>query len=472
MQELLQQVRILDPASQTDRVGDVSIEDGVIAQIADAIADIPSDATVIEGYGLVLAPGLVDVYSHSGEPGFEERETLYSLRLAAAAGGFTRVAVLPTTHPPIDNPASVHWFFDRQKAGFGASAQPSGGRLRPEAQPEGRQEAEGRSDKGGKGDKGDRGAVSFSSSLSSSSPLSPLPSLFPWAALTTNTQGQQMTELAELALTGAVGFTDGQPIPNLLLVRRMLEYLHPLGKPVMLWACDRELVGNGVMREGPDSMVFGLPGIPAIAETTALAALLECVEETGTPVHFMRLSTARGVELIRSAKARGLPVTASTTWMHLLLNTQALSSYDPSLRLLAPLGSPADQQALVAAVQQGVIDAIAVDHAPFTYEDKTVALAESPPGAIGLELALPLLWQALVETNQWSALDLWSALSSRPACCLQQSPAVIKAGESAEMLLFDPQQMWIADARSLRSLSANTPWFGQSIQGRVAKIWC
>jgi len=442
MQELLQQVRILDPVSQTDRMADVLIQDGVITQIADAIVDVSSNVTVLDCRGLVLAPGLVDLYSHSGEPGFEERETLHSLRLAAAAGGFTRVAVLPTTHPPLDNPASVHWFFDQQKSGARS------------------QEPE---------------ACTSSSFLSPipypPSPI-PYPRLFPWAALTTGVQGQQMTELAELAMSGAVGFADGKPIPNLLLVRRMLEYLHPLSKPVMLWACDPSLVGNGVMREGHDSILFGLPGIPAIAETSALAALLECVEETGTPVHFMRLSTARSVELIRLAKSRGLPITASTTWMHLLLNTQALGSYHPSLRLPAPLGTPADQQELVEAVQQGVIDAIAVDHTPFTYEEKTVAFAEAPPGAIGLEFALPLLWQALVETNQWSALELWSALSSRPASCLQQSPAQIELGKSAEMVLFNPQAAWTLDARSLQSRSTNTPWFGQSIQGRITKIWC
>ena len=431
MSELLQQVRLLDPTTQTDRVADVLVEAGFVEAIA-AHIDPPTNTTVHDCHNLILAPGLVDLYSRSGEPGFEERETLTSLTAAAAAGGFTRVAILPNTQPPLDNPTSISWFIERQK--------------------------------------GCPTPVRLSAHVEAHAPR-PTPCLLPWAALTLDVKGQQMTELAELAMTGAVGFADGKPIANLLLVRRMLEYLHPLGKPVLLWACDRELAGNGVMREGLDSTLFGLPGIPAIAETTALAALLECVEETGTPVHFMRISTARSVELIRAAKARSLPITASTTWMQLLLNTSHLQSYNPSLRLKSPLGTPTDQRALSQAVQEGILDAIAVDHSPYTYEEKTVAFAEAPSGAIGLELALPLLWQAFVATNQWTALELWAALSQHPAQCLQQSPPTIEPGQKAEMVLFNPHQTWTVEARSLHSLATNTPWLGQQIQGQITKVW-
>jgi len=218
-------------------------------------------------------------------------------------------------------------------------------------------------------------------------------------------------------------------------------------------------------------MRVGLPGAPAIAETAALAALLECVEQIGTPIHIMRVSTVRSVALIAQAKARYLPITASTTWMHLLLNTQSLQSYDPNLRLEPPLGTPADQAALIQAVNDGIIEAIAIDHSPYTYEEKTVPFAEAPPGAIGLELALPLLWQQLVMSGALSALTLWRALSINPSRCLQQSCSTVAVDAIAELTLFDPQQPWLISGKTLKSLARNTPWLGQQIMGRVVKTW-
>lgn len=423
--ELLQQVRLLDPVTETDRVADVLIEDGIVRAIADSLADYPSEAIVQNCQNLILGPGLVDLYSHSGEPGAEDRETLTSLMQAAAAGGFTRVALLPDTTPALDTPASIAWLRNRADV------------LRdPHA-------------------------------LQSAS----LPRLYPWAALTIGVQGQQMTELAELATTGIVGFADGKPLKNWLLVRRVLEYLRSQNQPIALWACDPDLTGNGAMREGQESIRFGLPGVPAIAETAALSALLECVEMIGTPVHLMRISTARSVELIRAAKARGVPVTASTSWIHLLLSSTAVGSYDPNLRLNPPLGNPADQAALIQGLREGTLDAIAIDHTPYTYEEKTVAFAEAPAGTIGLELALPLLWQAFVATGEWPAIQLWRALSTHPAHCLRQMPATIVPDQPAEMLLFDPSKPWRVDERSLLSLASNTPWLGQEITGRVVKTW-
>lgn len=418
--ELLQQVRVLDTANGTDEVADVLIADGLIKAIAPQIENVPPETQQHDCRGLVLGPGLVDLYSHTGEPGFEDRETLESLMQAAAAGGFTRLAILPNTIPPIDNPAGLALLRSRDQT------------------------------------------RNFASGHSN---------LYFWGALTVGVQGQQMTELAELASAGVAGFADGQPLPNLALLRRVLEYLRPLGKPVALWPCDRKLASNGSMREGADSLRLGLPGNPAISETSAIASLLEVVEATGTPSHIMRISTARGVQLIRDAKERGLPITASTTWMHLLLDTRAVKSYNPSLRLDPPLGNPADREALKLGVKQGVLDAIAIDHTPYTYEEKTVAFGEAPPGAIGLELALPLLWQSLVETGEWTALELWRVLSTGPASCLKQKPASLAAGESAEITLFDPQQSWRVCAETLHTRSANTYWLGHQLTGRVVQTW-
>jgi len=215
-----------------------------------------------------------------------------------------------------------------------------------------------------------------------------------------------------------------------------------------------------------------LPGNPAIAESTALAAILEVVAAIGTPVHLMRISTQRSVELIQDAKAKGLPVTASTTWMHLLLNTEDLGSYNPNLRLEPPLGNPVDQAALIQGVREGILDAIAIDHTPYTYEEKTVAFAEAPAGVIGLELALPLLWHTLVETGDWSALELWQRLSTSPALCLQQTPSAIAPEQPAELVLFNPQETWKVERYTLKSCSTNTPWLGRQLTGRVLQTWC
>ncbi|MEH2396102.1 dihydroorotase [Nostoc sp.] len=434
MTELLQQVRVIDPVSEIDELFDVLIADGYIQAVASHISEINSDTQIRDCQGLVLGPGLVDLYSHSGEPGFEERETLLSLLQAAAAGGFTRVSILPDTSPVIDNPALVAQLQQKRH-----------GKIR------------------------EKEKINLAPSAT---PVSPLPLLHIWGAITLNIAGKQMTELADLASAGVVGFSDGKPLENLALLRGVLEYVQPLGKRVAFWPSDRQLAANGVIREGPDALRFGLPPIPASAETTAIAAMLELVAAIGTPVHIMRVSTSRSVELIASAKAAGLPITASTTWMHLLLDTKAVKSYNTSLHLDPPLGNPSDVVALRAGVRAGVIDAIAIDHTPYSYEEKVQAFAEAPPGAIGFELALSLLWQYLVETEEFTALELWRALSSSPAECLGQKVSAIVPDQPAELTLFDPQQTWKVERKSLYTLSQNTPWLGQQLKGHVVQTWC
>jgi len=413
--QLLQQVRVLDPALETEQIADVLIENNQIRDIASEISDYPPHTELKAAQGLIFAPGLVDLYSHSGEPGFEHRETLTSLGKAALAGGFTRVGILPDTQPPLDTPSHLQW-------------------LKTVTPPE-------------------------------------TPQFYLWGCLTLGANGETMTELGELATAGIIGFSDGGPLSNLGLLRRVLEYVQPFGKPVALSVRDRALSNNGVTREGKLSLQTGLTGDPACSETTALAAILELVATIETPVHIMRVSTARSVALIAEAKARGVPVTASTTWMHLLLNTTAVTTYDPNVNVSPPLGDRADQAALIEGVKSGVIDAIAVDHTPYTYEEKTVAFAEAPPGVIGLELALPLLWQTFVETGQWKALDLWKALSASPQRCVQQPPLRCAVGEPTEAILFDPKTSWTVSHNHLKSLSANTPWLGKQLTGQVVETF-
>jgi dihydroorotase len=411
--QLLQQVRVIDPLQQTDQTADVWLRGEQIQGIEDHFETIPDEATVVNVQGLIFAPALVDLYSYSGEPGYEERETFQSLALAAIAGGFSQVAILPNMQPSLDNPSTLTLI--QQKLA----------RLDPKQSPQ----------------------FHF------------------WGNLTLEGKGEQLTELAELAETEIIGFTDAKPLRQEGLLQRALEYLQPLNKPVALFPVNLTLRGNGVMREGSASIRFGLPGDPVMSESSAIASILEMVSATQTAVHLMRISTARGVELIAEAKSRQLPITASASWMHLLLNTEKIGSYNPNFHLNPPLGNESDRLALIQGVKTGVLDAIAVDHRAYTYEEKTLAFAESPPGSIGLELALPCLWQNLVETGDLTALELWQALSINPLKCLGLTET------NQDYLLFDPTANWTVNGSNLKTLGRNTPWLGDSIQGKATRMF-
>ena len=418
--ELLRQVRIIDPSQRIDHLADVLIIDNRIAAIESEIVDYPSEAEIFEPANLILGTGLVDLYSHSGEPGNETRETLAALATSAAAGGFTRVGILPHTIPALNN-VDLLTAMEQKNQHLRARLKPS-------------------------------------------------PQLHFWGAITPQSQSRQMNELGELK-TDVVGFSDRFNLNNLNLLKQVLEYLKPWQKPLAVALTDNELTGGGVIREGAASIRYGVPGNPSFSEAAIIAAVLEMVAVIGTPVHIMRVSTQRGVELIADAKQRAVPVTASTTWMHLLFNSEASGSYDPNLRLEPPLGNQNDLIALIDGVKQGIIDAIAIDHHAYTYEEKTVPFATAPPGVIGLELALPLLWEKFVSSGLWSALELWQALSTRPRQCLQQKPVSIAPQQSAELVLFNPQQTWVVNHQNLQSIATNTPWWNQKITGRAVKIW-
>jgi dihydroorotase len=426
MATLIEQAHILMASELgANGVGDVLIEAGQIVAIAPTLAR-PDNAEIIDGRGQFLGPGLIDLYSQSGELGNESRETHDSIRRAAAAGGFSRVGLLPNTQPAVDNVSAVAAV---QKANYTESPDESDGKYLAKAQ------------------------------------------LMPWASITLGAAGDRLSELAELAEVGAIGFTDGQPLNNLALLRRLLEYAQPLNKTIALWPCDRALAGSGVAREGPEAIRLGLPGVSALAETTALATLLECVAQVPARVHIMRVSTARSVALIAQAKERGLPISASVAWHHLIFDTPSLAQYDPALRHDPPLGNPADRQALISGVADGVIDAIAIDHSPYTYEEKTVAFDQAPAGAIGLELALPVLWQTFVASGQWSPQQLWQCLSHQSAQCLGLAIYPLAVNQPAELTLFDPRLEWQVIPSNLQSLAINTPWANQTLTGKVTKIW-
>ncbi len=409
---LLRQIQVLDPVTNTNSICDVLLDREKIIKIDRHLNEILPEVEIIDGEGLIFAPGLIDLYSYSGEPGYETRETLHTLAASAIAGGFTRIGILPQTTPQVDSLTSLSYLQQRVKQ------------------------------------------------------ISSVKLDF-WGNLTQDAKGEQMTELKELAANGVLGFTDNQEIGNLGVLWRLLEYLKPLKKPIALFPDCSSLRGNGVMREGSSSISCGLQVNPSITESTAVAAILEVVAATQTPVHLMRISTRRSVELIAWGKSKGIPITASTTWMHLLLDSRAISSYDSNLRLNPPLGNPEDRNALIDGISQGAIDIIAIDHHAYTYEEKTVPFAESPPGTIGLQIALPLLWQELVETKKLSALQLWKVLSSKPLEYLGEPLHPIKVGSLLNFIIFDPKKSWKVTQSNLYSLSHNTFWLGKKVKGKI-----
>lgn len=413
MDSCIRAVRILDPLTQQDQVGDVLIRDRTIQAIGPSLNVSIDGIPEIDGQGCVLGPGLVDLYSQTGEPGHESRETLEQLQKAAALGGFTRVGILPNTMPAVDSPAQV-----TQRL---ASNAPGKSRV------------------------------------------------MSWAAITHGAQGDRLTNLMELEAAGVLGFSDGYPLNHRRMVQRLLEYMQPLSLPLAIWPEDS--AQSGICRSGADAIRLGLSPLSVTAETQPLTSLLEEVAVSLRPVHLMRISTARSVELLRDAKNRGLPITASVSWLHLLFSTADLDSYAPSLRLAPPLGNPEDQDALILGLEDGTLDAIAIDHCAHTYEEKAVPFSIAPPGAIGLQLALPVLWQAFVATNRWTALQLWSYLSLHPAQCLGIDIATIQVNKPANLVLFDPHHEWIAKSEAIGCDVINTPYAHQTIHGQAKHIW-
>ena len=413
---LLKQIRIIDPAEERDFIADVLIADGKIKTKEAQIDNYSADTKIIDAQHLILGTGLIDLYSHSGEPGYEARETLFSLAASGAAGGFTEIAVLPDTLPRIDNHETLT-------------------------------------------------ALQQKASQLQNNTSQPLAKLNFWTTLTSDTETKRMNELAELS-DRAIGFTEQIDFSDLPLFKQALEYSKFLQKPLAIDVSQNQLTNGGSIREGIESIRYGLVGNPAYGEAAAIAAILEIVASIGTPIHLMRVSTARGVELIAEAKKRGVPVTASTTWMHLLFSTQDGVTYNSNLRLEPPLGNPNDLKALQQGIREGIIDAIAVDHQAYTYEEKTVPFAIAPPGVIGLELALPILWQKLVTTKVLSAIQLWQALSLKPRYCLGQEAIAINS-DLADLILFDTTKTWQINNRNLHSLGANTPWWQQKATGKV-----
>jgi len=403
---LIRGARVVDPASGRDAPGDVAVADGRIAERVDR------PDRVIEAEGLVLAPGLIDLAARLREPGYEYKARLESELDAAVAGGVTSLACPPDTDPPLDEPGLVDMLRRRAKALSRARVYPVG-------------------------------------------------------ALTVKLAGERLTEMVELAAAGCVAFSQANaPLRDTQVLWRAMQYAATFGFPVWLRAEDAWLAAGGVAHDGEMATRMGLPGIPAFAETIALATLLELARATGTRLHVCRLSTAAAVEMIRAAKKEGLPVTCDVAIHHVHLCEGDIGFFDPNCRLEPPLRSPRDRDALAAGLADGTIDCVVSDHTPVDDDQKQLPFAEAEPGATGLELllALTLKWAAERKVPLATAL---ARVTSDAARVLGAGSGRIAPGAPADLVLFDPGASFRVTPESLRSQGRNTPFLGRELAGRV-----
>lgn len=396
-----------------ERRADVAVADGVIVAVgADLDADFDADAAVLDASGCVVSPGLVDLHVHLREPGKEEAETIETGSRAAALGGFTAVVAMPNTDPAQDSVPTIEFVRSQgRRAG--------------------------------------------------------LCEVVPAGCITLGRAGEHLAPLGELAAAGVRIFTDdGNGVQDPGLMRRALEYARPLGI-VLAQHCEvSSLTKGAVMHEGSCCSRLGLPGWPALAEELMVHRDIELVRLTGSPVHFLHLSTERSVDLVRRAKAEGLPVTAEATPHHFTLTDELLASFDAVYKVNPPLRTPADIAAIKAGLADGTIDAIATDHAPHAPETKEAPLDQAPPGMLGLETALAL---ALTELDMPLA-DVLAAMSWRPAAIAGLAPrhgGPVAVGAAANLTVIDPAATWTVHPGDLASKSRNTPYAGRQLRGRV-----
>jgi len=401
--------RVVDPSQAIDRVDDVLVEDGRIAAIASGgTADETIDAS-----GRIVCPGLVDMHVHLREPGREEDETIATGARAAVAGGFTSIACIPNTEPPIDTQANVE--FIHQKAARADAC-----------------------------------------------------NVFVVACVSRNREGKELAEIGQLVEAGAVAFSDdGSPVADAELMRRAFEYCRMFDKPILAHEEVLELSRGGVMNEGLVSLVLGLPGMPPAAEDVMIGRDIALAEVTGGRLHVMHVSTAGGVALVRAAKARGARVTAEACPHHFTLTDESLRGFDSNFKMSPPLRTAADVDAIIAGLVDGTIDCIATDHAPHALEKKMLELDRAPFGILGLETAVGLAVTRLVVPGRIGWPRLVEAMSTLPARILGIDRGTLRPGAVADITLIDPQQTWQVDVEAFQSKSVNSPFHGWTLQGRA-----
>jgi len=440
MRLLIKDGSVIDPSQNLGEVADLLVVDGKIAEIASDLMTTVSPQIpgiqVIDAAGCIVAPGFVDLHCHLRQPGDEDKETIATGTRAAARGGFTTLCAMPNTTPPADTAAAVR-------------------QLREIASRDG------------------------------------VVRVFPVGTITKGRAGKELAEMAELQEAGAVAFSDdGSPVVDGRIMRNALLYSTMLGLPLLSHSEERDLSADSDMNEGALCTLLGLRGNPAAAEVAAVAREIALAELTGGHVHICHVSTAGAVELIRQAKARGVPVTAEASPHHLTLSEAwvaggALSSvlplaasaplipvppdfppYHPHTKVSPPLRSRADLEALWAGLRDGTIDAIATDHAPHTWVDKECEFGYAAPGISGLETALPLLL-ALSQRDIVDLPTLVGALACNPARILGLPYGTLNVGRPADVVIFDPEEEWVVDPAALASKGKNTPLSGVTLRGRV-----
>jgi dihydroorotase len=402
-------------------VGDVLVEDGRITQVATTI-DAPSGAREVDARDCWIGPGFVDLHTHLREPGREEAETVSSGARAGAVGGYTAVVAMPNTEPALDNVALVAYVLER----------------------------------------GSRAVIDVAVA----------------GAITQGRRGELLAPIAQMAELGVRLFSDdGIGVQDPSLMRRALLYARPLGVRLAQHCEDELLAGAGVMNEGALSGRLGLVGRPALAEEIMVQRDIELVRLTGGALHFMHLSTGRSVELVRAARAEGLDVTAEVAPHHFTLDEGACAGFDPVFKVHPPLRTQKDVAALRQALRGAAVDAVATDHAPHAPQLKDLAFDEAPAGVLGLEEAAALTYEAL-GAHECDPVRFFDLLSRAPARIAQLRAGddriglsahggAVRAGEDANLVVFDPEARWSVDRERRQSRSTNTPYHGRAMSGRV-----
>ncbi len=413
---LLKNGRLIDPANGRDGAFDVLIDDGRIARVG---RDLPADGAEVFAIpsGLIVAPGLIDMHVHLREPGQEHKETVATGCAAAVAGGFTGVACMPNTDPVNDH-AGITQFILNRAAEAGLSR------------------------------------------------------VYPIGAVSLGSRGEQLAELGEQKAAGCVAFSDdGRPVASALLMRRALEYAGMLGVPVIDHCEDPDLKGDGVVHEGYYASALGLRGIPGAAESIMVERDVALAELTGAHVHVAHTSARQSLRGIRAGKARGVRVTCEVAPHHFTLSDEALDGsvkYDTNLKMNPPLREAADRDAMIEGLADGTVDAIATDHAPHHADEKLVEFDRAPFGIVGLETAVPLVFDRLVHPGHISLTRMVELLSVNPARLLAVPGGSLGEGAPADVTVLAPDMQVTIAAAALRSKSKNTPFDGWTLRGGVA----